>query len=84
MAQHQGAYDDIVEDEVDPFEADPDNDGVVRAKWTMDGARTLSEAAARLERQAADLRQMEEDGWQLTGPVEDDYGFIRRAAGADL
>lgn len=52
---------------------------VVRAKWTIDGATTLDEAAAKLEAFAAQLRALEAAGWQLTDPVADDYGFIDRS-----
>ena len=50
----------------------------VRAKWSMDGAATLTEAAELLRGHADYLLAMERDGWQLTEPVRDDYGFIRR------
>jgi hypothetical protein len=49
---------------------------IVRAKWTMDGASTVSEAADRLRREADYLLELERDGWQLIQPVEDDYGHI--------
>lgn len=49
---------------------------VVRAKWSMEGAKTLGEAAQMLRQRALDLEGLENDGWQLKGPVEDDYGFI--------
>lgn len=52
----------------------------IRAKWAMDGATTLSEAAGKLRELAHQLELLEQEGWQLTGPVEDDYGFIRRQA----
>lgn len=47
----------------------------VRAKWTIDGATTLSEAAALARRFADQLEKLERDGYQLTGPVDGDYGF---------
>lgn len=64
---------DEQEDEDDPL------DEVIRAKWVMDGASTLSEAAENLRAFAAYLEGMEKEGWQLTAPVADDYGFIRQA-----
>lgn len=66
--------DDLFEDD----EVEDDGDDVIRAKWVMDGARTLSEAARKLEAFAVELRELEESGWQLAGPVEDDYGVIRQ------
>lgn len=48
----------------------------IRAKWLMDGATTLAEAALGLETFAAHLREIHEKGWTLAGPVQDDYGFL--------
>jgi hypothetical protein len=79
--------DDATELDDDLFET-ADDDGLdelgedrdlIRAKWSMDGARTLSEAAAKLEAFAQELRDLEESGWQLTEPVADDIGFIEQA-----
>lgn len=49
---------------------------IIRAKWAMDGARTLSEAAAKLRAFAQALEEWEQDGWQLMGRVDDDYGHV--------
>lgn len=57
---------------------DLEDSKIVRAKWAMDDATTLSEAAAKVEAFAAYLRDLESEGWQLIGPVEDDYGFIKQ------
>lgn len=48
----------------------------VRAKWSMDGAKTLSEAAQKLRGHAAWLQELERDGWQPIEPVDDDWGHI--------
>ncbi len=48
----------------------------IRAKWTMDGATTLAEAAVKLRRYADYLERLKGDGWELTQPVVDDYGWI--------
>jgi hypothetical protein len=53
----------------------------LRAKWTMDGATTLQEAASRLEVLAAHLRNLHDQGWTLVSPVEDDYGILRDPQG---
>ena len=50
----------------------------IRAKWIMDGATTLSEAASKLEAFAKELRKLESQDWQLTQPVQDDYGFVEK------
>lgn len=51
----------------DDPEDDDDMDWIesVRAKWSMDGATTLSEAAAKLRKHAAWLEELERDGSQL-------------------
>ena len=57
------------------------DDGVVRAKWLIDGSVTLADAADRLQGAAGRLRAMHEQGWTFTQPVEDDYGFLRKPDG---
>jgi hypothetical protein len=63
-----------------PGQDDEEDDGPplesIRAKWSMDGAATLAEAAAKLRGYADYLEELKRDGWELTGPVADDYGFI--------
>jgi hypothetical protein len=49
---------------------------IIRAKWTIDGATTLAEAAAKLRQFADELDQKHAEGWTLEQPVEDDYGFL--------
>ena len=48
----------------------------VRAKWTMDGATTLAEAAARFRERADELDQLARHGFELEQAVQDDYGFL--------
>ena len=48
----------------------------IRAKWTMDGANTLKEAAQKLRNYADKLEDLNSKGWELRYKVEDDYGFI--------
>jgi hypothetical protein len=57
------------EDEGPPMES-------IRATWSMDGATTLVEAAAKLREYADYLEELKRDGWELTKPVDDDWGFI--------
>lgn len=49
----------------------------IRGKWSMDGARTLTEAAERLRDYAHQLEHMRGSGLELTGTIEDDYGVVR-------
>jgi hypothetical protein len=48
----------------------------LRAKWVMDGATTLAEAAAMLRAEADRIEQLGKDGWTLEGPIDDDWGFL--------
>jgi hypothetical protein len=58
-----------------------DDEIIIRAKWTIDGAATLEEAAAKSEEFAASLRRLAAEGWELTGPVTGDYGFLAQKPG---
>jgi hypothetical protein len=55
---------------------DEDHDEVIRAKWVMEGASSLNKpppSCALWDH----LESLEANGWQLTGEVQDDYGFMR-------
>jgi hypothetical protein len=49
---------------------------IIRAKWVMDGAGTLPDAAAKLREFADQLDRMHGEGWTLEQPVNDDYGLL--------
>ena len=58
---------------------DDDNDDeeiCIRAKWRMDGARTLAEARQKLYEYAEHLEELGQQGYELIEPIEDDYGFV--------
>lgn len=61
---------------VGPDEVGSDTDDVIRAKWAVDGASTLPEAADRLHGYAEELERAHRQGYRLRGPVEDDHGFV--------
>jgi len=50
----------------------------IRMKWAIDGCETLEQIIERLEELKCHYRKLIEDGWYLTGPVDDDWGFIRQ------
>lgn len=56
-----------------------DGEIVLRAKWAMDGAETLAEAAQLLRLFADELDALASAGFHLMGPVADDHGFAHRA-----
>lgn len=65
------------EDEDERFEREMESEITLRAKWTMDGADTLDRAIDRLNGFASYLARLKSEGWELSGPVEDDYGHAR-------
>lgn len=65
--------DDYIED---GDEFDNENLIIVRAKWTIDGAKTLEEAAEMSRRFADYLQELHDSGHTLEYPVADDYGFV--------
>jgi hypothetical protein len=69
---------DAIEANADSL-ADDDEDGpqdeTIRAKWTIDGAATLAEAAVKAREFADHLQALHDGGYVLRQPVEDDYAF---------
>lgn len=61
----------------------PEVDDVVRSKYVMDGSTTLQEAAAKVRAFAEYLDMLALDGWELTHPVDGDYGFIHNGSTRD-
>jgi len=55
-----------------------DEEMTIRAKWAMDGARTLAEDASMLRAMADDLDKLAAEGWELREGVADDYGVAVR------
>ena len=49
----------------------------IRGKWSIEGARTLTDAAQKLRDYAHELEHMRASGLELSGPVEADYGIVR-------
>lgn len=67
---------ELTEEEQYEVEWDQGKRSNVRAKWTIDGAKTLLEAAELSKHFASYLEQLHKDGWTLDDPIDDDYGFI--------
>lgn len=73
----------LAPEEAEEIAAELDEDDLERgrletvcAKWVMDEARTLAEAAAQLRDFADWLIEVELDGWQLIEPVDGGHGHI--------
>jgi hypothetical protein len=61
-------------------EEDEENtDEIVRAKWTIDGAKTLAEAADMAHEFGIYLQTLHDQGYVLRQPIEDDYGFYYKS-----
>jgi len=63
--------DDFLDDDEEEFEEDL----ILRAKWTIDGADTLAQAAEQLRAFAAELDKLSNEGWLLRSIIDGDYGF---------
>ena len=44
----------------------------------LDGCSTLDEVVATLQAAARAYKRLKAEGYELRGPIEDDYGFIRK------
>ena len=62
----------------DASDYDEENNMTLRAKWMLDGCRTLYEVVKRLEEEVDYIKELSKDGWELTGAIEDDWGFLKR------
>jgi len=50
----------------------------IRARWTMDGARTLAEAAQRFRDRADNLEQLARAGFELDQPADSGFAIAIR------
>ncbi len=66
------------DEEMDGDDDDDDDEICIRAKWSMDGARTLAEARDNLHEYAKYLEELEQQGYELIEPIADDYGFVEK------
>ncbi|PRW45085.1 hypothetical protein C2E21_6404 [Chlorella sorokiniana] len=62
----------------DEDEWDPNREDILRAKWILDGCSSLAQCRERLGEQIVWLQQLEDEGWELQGTVEEDYGTLWR------
>lgn len=64
-------------DRAGAVEEPQDSHELLRAKWLLDGASTLEEAAQRLRAEAVRLERLHADGYTLAEVIEEDRGWIR-------
>lgn len=60
-----------------------DNDLLIRAKWIMDGSTTLEEAIKNVKEFASYLEGLAKEGWELSGEITDDYGFLEQKTSSE-
>lgn len=53
-------------------------DRLIRGRWVFEGAETMADVVRMLREEADKLAEWADKGWELRGPVEDDYGILRR------
>jgi hypothetical protein len=78
VKDEEGSDDPTTEEHDDESEWDPENNITIRAKWTMDSAKTLDECIEKLQNYIKYLGALKEEGWELINAVDDDYGFLRK------
>ena len=54
----------------------------IRGKWSIEGAKTLTDAVQMLRDYAHELEHMRASGLELSSPVEADYGIVRPGGAA--
>jgi hypothetical protein len=63
----------------DPMvEEDDENTIGIRFKWLADSAETIDDIIGFLQNEIDWYKKLQQEGWELCGPVQDDYGFIRK------
>jgi hypothetical protein len=53
--------------------------GVISAKWAINGSTTLEEAASKLRQLSREIEQMSNDGITLRKPIRGGYGLVYTA-----
>lgn len=72
-------FDDVLDLEIDENDMGMEDPTslVIRGRWSLDGARTLADAAEMAREQAAYFEQLIDAGYELEGIIDDDYGVAR-------
>lgn len=70
--EEQPAFDELAHEDTE----EEDENICIRAKWTIDDAKTIDEAIDKLNDFIAYLKSLKEEGWELRDPISDDYGFL--------
>lgn len=68
-------------EEADDYEEDDwddENRTILRSKWNLDGCSNLDEVVERTHELIEYYKKLKTDGWELEGPIDDDWGFLVR------
>lgn len=49
---------------------------ILRSKWQLDGCDSIDACVVRLREFIKELEDLKDEGWELAGPVDDDYGHL--------
>lgn len=77
LTVHEDEEIELEDNESEEF--DETKNQTIRAKWLLDGAKTLDECVKHCHDFIEYLKGLKADGWELQDPVHDDWGFIKRA-----
>lgn len=64
--------------DVDEFNDDDEHQKVVRFKWMGDGCASVDQIIERLHQEISYYTQLKYEGWELRGPIQDDWGFMHK------
>ena len=67
------------EDDAISSDWDDENHMTVRAKWILDSCASIDDIIERLRQEIRYYESLKQTGWELTAPIDDDYGFMRKA-----
>jgi len=68
--------DNLSDEETEEYNEEGENSICIRAKWTIDGAKTIDEAIELLNEFIRHLKYLKEEGWELRDEISDDYGHL--------
>jgi hypothetical protein len=57
---------------------DEEKQMVLKSKWALDGCKSLDDVIERSYELIEYYKELKKEGWELEGPIEDDWGFLKR------
>ena len=78
-SEEEHAFDEAAYEDSDTVTETEEEHVCIRAKCTIDDAKTIDEAVEKLNEFIAYLKTLKEEGWELREPISDDYGFLYKS-----